>query len=214
VNPSRSRHLLALQLCVAQAALFLAGCRPPAAATATADRNLKLPLDARSSGGLHANIVTDKGTIVIEFFPSDAPRAVENFRLLAEHGYYDGLTIHRIVTDFMIQGGDPAGDGSGGNSAWGGTFADEIQKDSPRYKTGYVRGIVAMANAGPNTNSSQFFIMLKDYPLPPIYVIFGKVTGGMDVVDALGSTPVVPGPDGENSKPVRPPVFRKVTISP
>ena len=81
----------------------------------------------------------------------------------------------------MIQGGDPSGDGTGGESAWGGTFEDEIKPDSALYRDGYRRGILAMANAGPNTNGSQFFIMHQDYPLPPAYVIFGKVTKGMDV---------------------------------
>jgi len=173
-----------------------------------------VPAGARSSGGLHADLETDKGTIGIEFFPADSPKAVENFRLLAEHGYYNGLVFHRIIKGFMIQGGDPAGDGTGGESAWGGTFADEIRKDSPLFRAGYRRGIVAMANAGPNTNGSQFFIMHQDYPLPPSYVIFAKVTRGMDVVDALADTPTTRGSDGEASKPVTPPVIRKVTILP
>ncbi|HEY9466326.1 MAG TPA: peptidylprolyl isomerase, partial [Vicinamibacterales bacterium] len=120
---------------------------------------------AKSSGGLHATIETDKGPIELEFLPMDAPKAVENFRLLAERGFYDNLTFHRIVKGFMIQGGDPSGDGTGGESAWGGTFEDEINPDSQTYKDGYRRGIVAMANAGPNTNGSQFFIMHQDYPL-------------------------------------------------
>jgi cyclophilin family peptidyl-prolyl cis-trans isomerase len=114
----------------------------------------------------------------------------------------------------MIQGGDPSGDGSGGESAWGGVFADDIKADSDLYRRGYKRGILAMANYGPNTNGSQFFIMHRDYALPPNYVIFGRVTKGMDVLDALAGTPTVMGPDGENSKPVTPQVIKKVTISP
>src|SRR5215213_3605616 len=110
--------------------------------------NPKVPAGAKSSGGTHAVIDTDKGPIAIEFFEKEQPKAVENFRLLAEHGYYDGLTFHRIVKGFMIQGGDPAGNGTGGESAWGGTFADEINADSAVYRDGYRRGIVAMANAG------------------------------------------------------------------
>src|SRR6187551_2168083 len=157
---------------------------------------------AKSSGGLHATIETDKGPIELEFLPMDAPKAVENFRLLAERGFYDNLTFHRIVKGFMIQGGDPSGDGTGGESAWGGTFEDEINPDSQTYKDGYRRGIVAMANAGPNTNGSQFFIMHQDYPLPPNYVIFAKVTKGMTVVDELAETPTTPV------------VMRKVTIKP
>jgi cyclophilin family peptidyl-prolyl cis-trans isomerase len=163
---------------------------------------------------LHAVIETDKGSITIEFFPADAPKAVENFRLLAEHGYYDGLTFHRIVRGFMIQGGDPAGDGTGGESAWGPPFEDEINPASPLYRNGYKRGLVAMANAGPNTNGSQFFILHQDYPLPPSYVIFAGVISGMDVVDALANTPTTLGSDGGLSQPTTPPVIRKISVRP
>ena len=189
------------------AVLALAACN-------SAPGNPKVPAGAKSSGGKHAVIDTDKGPIEIEFFSAEAPKAVENFRLLAEHGYYDGLTFHRIVKGFMIQGGDPSGDGTGGESAWGPTFADEINPDSALYKTGYRRGIVAMANAGPNTNGSQFFILHDDYPLPPRYVIFGKVSGGMDTLDALANTPTTLGADGGMSRPLTPPVIKKVSIRP
>jgi cyclophilin family peptidyl-prolyl cis-trans isomerase len=195
--------------------MFSAGCssstpesQPPASTASTA------PAGAKSSGGLHAVIETDKGPIELEFLPGDAPKAVENFRLLAEKGYYDNLTFHRIVKGFMIQGGDPSGDGTGGESAWGGTFEDEIKQDSPTYRDGYRRGIVAMANAGPNTNGSQFFVMHADYPLPPAYVIFAKVIKGIEVVDALADTPTTRGPDGGMSQPLTPPRIRKVTIRP
>ncbi|MBI4624072.1 MAG: peptidylprolyl isomerase [Verrucomicrobia bacterium] len=191
------------------AVLLAAGCRPPAPGG-----NPKVPAGARSSGGLHAVLETDKGTIEVEFLAADSPKAVENFRLLAEHGYYNGLTFHRIVKGFMIQGGDPAGNGSGGESAWGGKFPDEIQRDSALYRRGYRRGLLAMANAGPNTNGSQFFIMHQDYPLAPNYVIFGQVTKGIEVVDALAGTPTGPGNDGGMSKPLTPPVIRKVGIRP
>jgi cyclophilin family peptidyl-prolyl cis-trans isomerase len=174
----------------------------------------KVPAGATSSGGLHGTIETDKGPIAIEFLATDAPTAVENFRLLAEHGYYDGLTFHRIVKGFMIQGGDPLGDGMGGESAWGAPFADEIDPQSPLYRGGYVRGLVAMANAGPNTNGSQFFILHETYPLPPSYVIFARVTEGMDVVDALANTPTTMGSDGGMSQPLTPPVIRTITIRP
>lgn len=176
--------------------------------------NPKVPAGAKSSGGMHAAIETDKGTITIEFFPADAPKAVENFRLLAEHEYYDGLTFHRVVKGFMIQGGDPDGNGLGGQSAWGPPFADEITPDSPLYQAGYRRGIVAMANSGPNTNGSQFFVMHDDYPLPPNYVIFAKVTAGLDVVDALAHTSTTMGNGGEMSQPLTPPIIKKVTIRP
>ena len=185
----------------------MAGCNQ-----SSADR--KVPAGAKSSGGMHGVIETDKGPIEIEFLAADAPKAVENFRLLAEHGYYDGLTFHRIVKGFMIQGGDPTGDGTGGQSAWGEPFADEINKDSPVYRDGYRRGILAMANAGPNTNGSQFFVMHRDYPLPPNYVIFARVTAGMDAVDAIADTPTTVGPGGEASQPTTPPVIKTVTIRP
>jgi cyclophilin family peptidyl-prolyl cis-trans isomerase len=184
------------------------------AACSSPSGNPKVPPNAKSSGGMHGVIETDKGPIEIEFLATDQPKAVENFRLLAEHGYYDGLTFHRIVKGFMLQGGDPSGDGTGGDSAWGGTFADEIKEDSPLYRDGYKRGLIAMANAGPNTNGSQFFILHADYPLPPRYVIFAKVTSGMDVVDALANTPTTLGADGGMSKPVTPPIIKKVTIRP
>jgi cyclophilin family peptidyl-prolyl cis-trans isomerase len=174
----------------------------------------RVPAGATSSGGMHGVIETDAGPIEIEFFAKDAPKAVENFRLLAEHGYYDGLTFHRIVKGFMIQGGDPAGDGTGGESAWGSTFEDEINEASPLYQDGYRRGIVAMANAGPDTNGSQFFIMHQDYALPPNYVIFARVTAGMDAVDRLANTPTTLGSDGGMSQPVTAPTMKKVTIRP
>lgn len=156
---------------------------------------------------------TDKGTMEIELMPSVAPKTVENFRLLTERGYYNGVTFHRIVKGFMIQGGDPKGDGRGGESAWGGTFEDEIDKTSGLYRDGYKRGSVAMANSGPNTNTSQFFIVHQDYPLHPGYTIFGKVIKGIEVVDALANTPTTAGPmTSEKSKPVTPPVMKKVWI--
>jgi cyclophilin family peptidyl-prolyl cis-trans isomerase len=176
--------------------------------------NPTVPPGAKSSGGTHAVIETDQGAIELELFTAEAPTAVENFRLLAEHGYYDGLTFHRIVRGFMIQGGDPAGDGTGGQSAWGPPFADDINRDSPLYREGYRRGIVAMANAGPNTNGSQFFVMHHDYPLPPNYVIFARVIGGMDVVDTLANMPTRMGGDGNMSQPITPPVIRTVRIRP
>ena len=184
------------------------------AACSPSSGNPKVPAGATSSGGMHGVIETDKGAIEIEFLAADAPKAVENFRLLAEHGYYDGLTFHRIVEGFMIQGGDPSGDGTGGESAWGGPFADEIDPDSALYRGGYRRGLLAMANAGPNTNGSQFFIMHRDYPLPPSYVIFARVTSGLDVVDAIANTPTTMGADGAMSKPATPQVMKKVTIRP
>jgi len=132
-------------------------------------------------------IQTDKGDIEIELFPTDAPKTVENFVTLAKKNYYDGVIFHRVIKGFMIQGGDPTGTGRGGP---GYTFADELNPATNSYKGGYVRGVVAMANAGPNTNGSQFFIMHADYPLPHNYTIFGRVTKGMETVDMIANSPV------------------------
>ena len=135
-----------------------------------------------------AVIQTNKGTIKFELLESDAPKTTENFITLAERGYYDGVIFHRVISGFMIQGGDPTGTGRGGECCWGGRFNDEIDPASDVYKRGYKRGTVAMANAGPNTNGSQFFIMHADYGLPPSYSIFGRVTEGLDIVDAIATT--------------------------
>ena len=174
----------------------------------------KVPAGAKSSGGKHATIETDKGAIEIEFLESDAPQAVENFRLLAEHGYYDGLTFHRIVKGFMIQGGDPTGTGSGGESASGEAFPDNINPQSALYQAGYRRGMLAYANSGPNTNGSQFFIMHMDYELAPNYVMFARVTSGMTTVDAIADARTSLGDDGAMSKPVEPQIIKKVTVKP
>src|SRR5580765_875525 len=137
-----NRHVFSVCVVACVALLPFAACSPPpdAANTPSPTVNPKVPAGAKSSGGQHAVIETEKGSITIEFFASDAPKAVENFRLLAEHGYYDGLTFHRIVKGFMIQGGDPTGTGGGGQSASGRPFADEINEQSPLYRDGYRRG--------------------------------------------------------------------------
>lgn len=122
------------------------------------------------------HIKTAKGDIVFSLFPDEAPLAVSNMVWLTQHHFYDGVIFHRVEPGFVIQGGDPLGRGNGG-PGW--RFVDEPVKRS------YTRGIVAMANAGPNTNGSQFFIMLGDTPLPPSYTIFGEVTSGMDIVDQI-----------------------------
>jgi cyclophilin family peptidyl-prolyl cis-trans isomerase len=196
--------------------LFLLLCSGLLSALQLAQSKQDLPSSrkaapSKNSGNI-ARMETDRGTIEIELFPKDAPKAVKNFRFLAMGGHYNGVTFHRIVKGFMIQGGDPKGDGSGGESIWGGSFEDEIDPNSALYQNGYRRGIVAMANAGPNTNGSQFFIMHQDYQLPPKYVIIGQVIRGIEVVDAIASVPTVMGDDGRRSKPVSPVFMRKVSI--
>jgi cyclophilin family peptidyl-prolyl cis-trans isomerase len=126
----------------------------------------------------NATIKTNHGTIEVELFPADAPKTVENFRTLVRDGFYDGVTFHRIIPDFMIQGGDPTGTGAGGP---GYQFEDE--PNAHRVE----RGVLAMANAGPNTNGSQFFIVTAQACpwLDGKHTVFGRVTSGMDVVDTI-----------------------------
>ena len=129
-----------------------------------------------------ATMQTSEGAIVFELFDEDAPKTVENFRKLAAEGFYDGLTFHRVINDFMIQGGCPQGTGTGGP---GYTFEDEINDHK------IVRGALAMANAGPDTNGSQFFIVTTPEAswLDGKHTVFGQVSEGMDVVDRLEATP-------------------------
>ena len=133
-----------------------------------------------------ATLVTSHGAIRIELYPEDAPKTVANFDKLARDGFYDGVVFHRVIPDFMIQGGDPTGTGSGGP---GYTFEDEANEH------GVVRGALAMANAGPNTNGSQFFIVTAEACpwLDGKHTVFGRVTGGMDVVDAIEKVETGPG---------------------
>ncbi len=160
-------------------------------------------------GNRKAVIQTNMGTIRFQLLESEAPKTTENFITLAEKGYYDGVIFHRVIKGFMIQGGDPTGTGRGGQSAWGGRFDDEINSSSEVYKRGYKAGTVAMANAGPNTNGSQFFIMHADYPLPPNYTIFGRVTEGQEVVNAVALTD-----RDRNDKPLSEVKMEKVSIEP
>jgi len=149
-------------------------------------------------------IETNQGTIKFQTYDVDAPKTVNNFITLAKKGFYSGVIFHRVIKNFMIQGGDPTGTGAGGP---GYQFDDELNPSTDSYKQGYKRGVVAMANAGPNTNGSQFFIMHQDYPLPNAYTIFGKVVEGQDVVDKIAQTQT-----GANDRPVTPVVMEKVTV--
>lgn len=176
-------------------------------------------------------MVTNKGSIKIKLFPDQAPKTVENFLTHAENDYYNGIIFHRVINDFMIQGGDPNGTGMGGESIWGKPFEDEFSMDLFNF-----RGALSMANAGPGTNGSQFFIVQKSdvesnlrgqmeqagYPAEAIdkymevggtpwldhrHTVFGQVVEGMDVVDDIASTKV-----GPNDKPVYDVVIEKINI--
>lgn len=151
-----------------------------------------------------ATMHTNKGDLEISLFASEVPMTVNNFVFLARDGFYNGVKSHRIIKGFMIQSGDPKGDGTGGP---GYRFADEPVTRK------YVRGTLAMANAGPNTNGSQFFIMHQDYGLPPNYTIFGIVTKGLDVVDAIANTPVKVSRGGEMSTPTQNVVIDSIDIT-
>jgi cyclophilin family peptidyl-prolyl cis-trans isomerase len=133
-----------------------------------------------------ATMQTNHGAIELELFDEDAPKTVENFKKLAQEGFYDGVIFHRVIGDFMIQGGDPTGTGSGGP---GYQFEDEFNDHKIE------RGALAMANAGPNTNGSQFFIVTADACawLDGKHTVFGRVTGGMDVVTAIEQVETAPG---------------------
>ncbi|PIS09020.1 peptidylprolyl isomerase [Candidatus Beckwithbacteria bacterium CG10_big_fil_rev_8_21_14_0_10_34_10] len=148
-----------------------------------------------------AVLKTSLGEITIKLFADKTPITVNNFVYLSKKDFYDKTIFHRTIKGFMIQGGDPQGTGAGGP---GYKFDDEP------FEGEYKRGTVAMANAGPNTNGSQFFIMHQDYSLPPNYVIFGKVVEGLEVVDKIATAPAKPG--GEGSTPVNPVVIESVEI--
>ncbi len=148
-------------------------------------------------------MTTTEGTISIKLRADKTPITANNFVSLARKGFYDGTVFHRVIKGFMIQGGDPKGNGTGGP---GYKFDDEP------FEGEYNRGIVAMANSGPNTNGSQFFIMHQDYPLPKNYVIFGEVVEGIEVVDKIAEAEVTPSVTGESSTPVSPVVVEAVEI--
>ena len=143
---------------------------------------------------------TSEGDIALELFDEDAPKTVENFVNLARDGFYDGVIFHRVIPDFMIQGGDPTGTGSGGP---GYTFEDEINQHK------VVRGALAMANAGPDTNGSQFFLVTAEATpwLDGKHTVFGRVTNGMDVVDAISAVET-----DANDKPLEPVAIERVEL--
>ncbi|EFT0751383.1 peptidylprolyl isomerase [Listeria monocytogenes] len=179
---------------------------------------------------IEAEMITNRGTIRIKLFPEIAPKTVENFVTHSKNGYYDGLIFHRVIPEFMIQGGDPDGRGNGGESIWGESFEDEFSTEAFN-----LRGALSMANAGPNTNGSQFFIVQKPdmpadmlgqmeqagFPVEVIeaykqggtpwldgrHTVFGHVIEGMDVVDEIANLPT-----GMQDKPVNDVVIEKINI--
>lgn len=162
---------------------------PPIPSPATSSSVSRMPgpkalMPAPAANRMHrVTINTNLGTIVFETYDADAPRTVQNFIMLAQKGFYNNLTFYRMIRGFMIEGGDPNGDGTGGP---GYTLEDELNPATDSYKRGYVKGAVAMANDAPNTNGSRFFIMLEHSPVPHAYTIFGQVISGQSVVDAVG----------------------------
>lgn len=155
---------------------------------------------------------TSMGDITVKLYAKEVPKASENFMKLASSGFYDGVKFHRVIKGFMIQGGDPNSKDDALMNRWGAggpgyQFADEIDTTSDIYKRGYKHGVLAMANSGPNTNGSQFFIMAADYPLPPLYVIFGEVVDGLDVVDAIDAVKT----DG-NDRPTTPVIITSAKV--
>ena len=187
-------------------------------------------LDLSQVDGPKATIKTNFGDIKVQLFPKQAPKSVENFVRLAQKGYYDGIIFHRVIPDFMIQGGDPTGTGMGGESLWGKPFEDEFSQEVFN-----LRGALSMANAGPNTNGSQFFIVQKPqldagmsdqmkqagYPEEIVtaygnggtpwldfrHTVFGAVSDGMDIVDKIAATET-----GMQDKPVKDVVIETITI--
>ena len=160
------------------------------------------PMTIDPGAAYTAVLQTTAGDITVELLPGDAPATVNNFVFLAREGFYDNVIFHRTIPGFMIQGGDPTGTGAGGP---GYRFADEPVRRP------YDRGILAMANAGPDTNGSQFFIMHADYGLPPNYTIFGQTVAGLDTIDAIAEAPTRP--EGEGSSPINPVVIETVAIT-
>ena len=168
-----------------------------------------------------AVVKTSLGSFQIELYAADAPKTVENFIGLARKGFFNGMRVHRVARGFVIQTGDEKSKdpgkmrewGTGGQSIWGKTFADELNPETPSYQKGYARGTVAMANRGRNTNTSQFFVMLRDLPsMPKNYSIFGSVVEGMDVVDKIGAVEIVPVSGPTDGRPKTDVILEDVTI--
>ncbi|WP_456273509.1 peptidylprolyl isomerase [Bacillus sp. AK031] len=209
------------------------GAETPDTAEAADDSGITYPqlTDEIQENEKAVKMVTNMGDITIKLFPEQAPKAVENFMTHSKDGYYDGVTFHRVINDFMIQGGDPEGSGAGGESIWGESFEDEFSKELLN-----IRGALSMANAGPGTNGSQFFIVQNSGIAPELeqqmvqagfgkraiemymerggtphldnkHTVFGQVIEGMDVVDEIASVET-----GANDKPAEDVVIEKIEI--
>lgn len=178
--------------------------QPPVTKPVTTKKMYSYPpvMAIDSTKAYSATLETSVGKMVVALNAKETPTTVNNFVFLAKEKFYDGTIFHRTIPGFMVQGGDPTGTGMGDP---GYKFDDEA------FTGKYERGTIAMANSGPDTNGSQFFIMHADYPLPPNYVIFGKVTEGLETVDKIATAPTKPG--GEGSSPVTPVTVTSVTIS-
>jgi|WetSurMetagenome_2_1015567.scaffolds.fasta_scaffold81713_1 cyclophilin family peptidyl-prolyl cis-trans isomerase len=178
----------------------------------------KKPMSAKKE---IAVIESSMGTFEIELYRADAPKTVENFTKLAGQKFFDGTRFHRVSKGFVIQGGDDKSKdekkaaewGTGGKSIYGKEFEDELNPATPSFKAGYKKGVVAMANRGPNTNTSQFFVMLNDAPgMPKNYTIFGKVVKGLDVVEKIGQVEIVPSMSQTDGRPKTDVMIKKVTV--
>jgi cyclophilin family peptidyl-prolyl cis-trans isomerase len=185
-------------------AIILSACKPKVIQSTETGATVEQLMNLKDGEKLVAVVETNKGKFDIELFTKQTPKTVENFATLAAKGYYNGLIFHRVIKDFMIQGGDPTGTGSGGESIYGKTFEDEIVRtlhhDEP--------GILSMANAGPNTNGSQFFITTVETPwLDGRHTIFGKVISGMNIVFDIGKVKT-----DRNDKPLEKVVMQKIVI--
>lgn len=216
IKPNLSQFFLFILLIIAGVVLYIllfskapvSENKTPEASSAAVIKNKKYDSQPAMTIDKNKNysttLQTSKGDIVIELFAKETPITVNNFVFLAREGFYDGTLFHRVVKGFMIQGGDPQGNGSGGP---GYKFDDEkITRD-------YKRGILAMANSGPNTNGSQFFIMHQDYDLPKNYVIFGQVVKGLEAVDAIADVETVDNGYKEKSAPTQKVTINKISIS-
>lgn len=213
-----NKSLIALVLVVIVIGLIIIGwgaTRPNGSDSLQVNQNPSTSSGQANKMSQLITLDTSLGQIQFETYNQDAPNTVANFVKLAKQDFYNGLNFHRVIKGFMIQGGDPnctkeRSNGPCGTGGPGYQFVDELNPATPSYQAGYKKGVVAMANAGPNTNGSQFFIMLEDNPLPNAYTIFGKVIKGQEVVDKIGE---VKTSGGQENRPLEEVTIKKVTVS-